>query len=115
MPSPLVIRVTLHVYHWSEEAFAIIMCLRLQTISPLSTIDSFLLLTVDLDKPSISNPQKTSEDALNDTEQIKVTHLPSTCATLGSVANFGPESENSNGTGRAPLESREAKYVIICK
>src|SRR6218665_2610256 len=115
MPSPLVLRVTLHVYHWSEEAFAIIMCFRLQTISPLSTIDLFLLLTVDPDESSICNPQETSEDALNDIEQIKVTDLPSICATLWSVANFGPESENSNGTGRAPLESREAKYVIICK
>lgn len=97
MPPFLALIATVQVCHWSEEAFAMSVCSRLQAIRPLSKVDSLLLVNVDPDASSIFNSQETSEDALNDKEQLKVTSSPSLVQLF--VVNFGSESENNHAKG----------------
>lgn len=99
MPPFLALIATVQVCHRSEEAFAMSVCSRLQAIHvrPLSKVDSLLLVNVDPDASSIFNSQETSEDALNDKEQLKVTSSPSLVQLF--VVNFGSESENNHAKG----------------
>lgn len=97
MPPFLALIATVQVCHRSEEAFAMSVCSRLQAIRPLSKVDSLLLVNVDPDASSIFNSQETSEDALNDKEQLKVTSSPSLVQLF--VVNFGSESENNHAKG----------------